>query len=49
MFTPQKRTVEPRDAFENTAFEQRFENVKGCREAALHFFGIQIPLHGLYH
>jgi hypothetical protein len=38
-----KRTVKPGDAFENTAFEQRFENVKGCREAALHLFVKQIP------
>ncbi len=35
MFTPEKRTVKPGDAFENTAFEQWYENVKGCIEAAL--------------
>jgi hypothetical protein len=29
VFTPKKRTVKPEDAFENTAFEQWFENVKG--------------------
>jgi hypothetical protein len=37
MFTLKKRTVKPGDAFENIAFEQWFENVKGCREAAIHF------------
>jgi hypothetical protein len=31
------------DAFENTAFEQWFENVKGCREADLYIFVKQIP------
>ncbi len=31
-----KRTVKPGDAFENTAFEQWFENVRGCTEAGLH-------------
>jgi hypothetical protein len=36
MFTPKKRTVKPGGAFENTAFEQWFEDVNGCREAALH-------------
>jgi hypothetical protein len=36
VFTHKKRTVKPGDAFENTAFEQWLENVKGCREAALH-------------
>jgi hypothetical protein len=41
--TPIKRTVKPGDAFGNTAFLQWFENVKGCREAALHFFVKQIP------
>jgi hypothetical protein len=43
MFTPKKRTVKPGHAFENTAFEQWFENVKCCREAALHLFVKQIP------
>jgi hypothetical protein len=43
MFTPKKRTVKPGDGFENSAFEQWFENVKGCREAALHLFVKQIP------
>jgi hypothetical protein len=38
MFNPKKRTNKPRDAFENTAFEQWFENVKGRREACLHVF-----------
>jgi hypothetical protein len=38
MFTPKKRIVKPGDAFENTAFEQWFENVRGCNEAALHLF-----------
>jgi hypothetical protein len=43
MFTPKKRTFKPGYAFENTAFEQWFENVKGCREAALHLFLKLIP------
>jgi hypothetical protein len=43
MFTPKKRTVKPGDAFENTAFYQWFEDVRGCREAALHLFVKQIP------
>jgi hypothetical protein len=43
MFTPKKRTVKPGDAYKNSAFEQWFENVKGCREAALHLFVKQIP------
>jgi hypothetical protein len=47
MFTPtkkkKKRTVTPGDAFENNAFEQWFENVRGCREAAIHLFVKQIP------
>jgi hypothetical protein len=30
MFTPKTRTVKPRDAFENAAVQQWFENVKGC-------------------
>jgi hypothetical protein len=30
-----KRSIKPGDAFENTAFERWFENVKGRREAAL--------------
>jgi hypothetical protein len=38
MFIPKKRTVKPGDAFENTAFWQWFENVRGCREAVLHLF-----------
>jgi hypothetical protein len=42
MFKPKKRTVKPRDAFENAAFEQWFENVRGCREAALHLIVKQI-------
>jgi hypothetical protein len=36
MFNPKKRTVKPGDAFEITTFEQWFENLRGCREAALH-------------
>ncbi len=36
-------TVKPGDAFEIIAFEQWFENVRGCREAALHLFVKQIP------
>jgi hypothetical protein len=43
MFTPKKRTVKPGDAFENIAFEQWFEIVRDCREAALHFYVKQIP------
>jgi hypothetical protein len=43
MFTPKKVTVEPGDAFKNPASELVFENVKGCREAALHIFVKQIP------
>jgi hypothetical protein len=43
MFTPKKRTVKPGDAFENTAFELVFENVRGCREVAIHLFVKQIP------
>jgi hypothetical protein len=43
MFIPKKQTFKPGDAFENTAFEQWFENVKGCREAALHLFMKQTP------
>jgi hypothetical protein len=43
MFAPKKRTVKTGDAFENTAFEQWFENVRGCREAALHLFVKQVP------
>jgi hypothetical protein len=43
MFTLKKQTTKPGNAFENTAFEQWFENVKGCREAALHLFVKQIP------
>jgi hypothetical protein len=43
MFTPKNRTVKPGDAFENSAFDQWFENVKGCRERALHLFVKQIP------
>ncbi len=43
MFIPKKRTVEPGDAFQNIAFEQWFENVRGFREAALHLFVKQIP------
>ncbi len=38
MFTLKKRTVKSGYAFENTAFEQWFENVKGRREACLHVF-----------
>jgi hypothetical protein len=40
---PKKQTVKPGDDFENNAFEQCFENVRGCREAALHLFVKQIP------
>jgi hypothetical protein len=43
MFTPEKRTVKPGDAFENTAFELWFENVKGRREAALSLSVKQMP------
>jgi hypothetical protein len=43
MFTIKKRTVKPGDAFENTAFEQWFENVRGCRGAALHLSVKQMP------
>jgi hypothetical protein len=45
MFTQKKkkkRTVKPGDAFENAAFEQWFENSKGCGEAALRLFVKQI-------
>jgi hypothetical protein len=42
-FTPKKQTVKPGDAFKNAAFELWFENVRGCREAALHSFVKQIP------
>jgi hypothetical protein len=35
MLNPQKRTVKPGDAFENTAFEQWFENVRAVEK--LHF------------
>jgi hypothetical protein len=38
-----KRTIKPGDAFEYIAFEQWFENVRGCREADLHLFVKQIP------
>jgi hypothetical protein len=41
--TPENVTVKPGDAFENTAFEQWFENVRGCRKAAFHEFVKQIP------
>jgi hypothetical protein len=34
MFIPKKRTFNPGNAFENTAFLQVFENFRGCREAA---------------
>jgi hypothetical protein len=43
MFTSKKRTVKPGDTFENTAFQQWFENVTGFREAALHLFVKQKP------
>jgi hypothetical protein len=43
IFTPQKRTVKPGDAFGNAACSQWFENVRDCREAALHLFVKQIP------
>jgi hypothetical protein len=43
MFTLKKRTVKPGDAFEDTAFEHRFENVECCREAAVHLFVKQKP------
>jgi hypothetical protein len=43
MFTPKKGTFKPGDGFENAAFEQWFENVRDCREAALHLFVKQIP------
>jgi hypothetical protein len=45
MFTQKKKkkTVNPGDAIENTAFGRWFENVKGRREAALHVFAKQIP------
>jgi hypothetical protein len=47
--SPPKRTVKPGDASENTAFEQWFENVRGCTEAALHLFVKQIPPTGSWH
>ncbi len=40
---PQKRTVKPGDAFEKIVFGQWLENVRGCREAALHLFVKQVP------
>jgi hypothetical protein len=45
MITLKKQTVKPRDALknENTAFQQWFENARGCGEAALHLFVKQIP------
>jgi hypothetical protein len=43
MFIPKKRTVKPADAFENIAFSQWFENVRGRRGGALHLFVKQIP------
>jgi hypothetical protein len=49
MFNPKKRTVKPGDAFENTAFEQWFENVKGYREAALPSCVKQAPLTDSWH
>jgi hypothetical protein len=49
MFTPKKRIVKPGDAFENNAFWQWFENVRGCREAALNLFVKQIPLTDSWH
>jgi hypothetical protein len=36
------RTVKPGDAFENTAFELVFENVRDFREDAIHLFVKQI-------
>jgi hypothetical protein len=42
MFIPKKRTIKPGYTFENTAFLQWFENVRGCREAALRVFVKQI-------
>jgi hypothetical protein len=47
--TPKKRTVKPGDAFEKTAFWQWFENVRGCREAALHLFVKQIAPTSSWH
>jgi hypothetical protein len=49
MFTPKKRTVKPGDAFENTAFELVFDNVRGCREAAIYLFVNQIPRTDFWH
>jgi hypothetical protein len=43
---PKKRTVQPGDAFEDTAFNPGFEIVKfkqGSRVSALRFFVKQIP------
>jgi hypothetical protein len=37
------QVIQPGDAFENTAFELVFENVKGRREAALNLFVKQMP------
>ncbi len=50
MFAPQKkRTVKAGDAFENTQFQQWFENVRGCREADLHIFVKQILRRDSWH
>jgi hypothetical protein len=49
MFTPKKRTGKPGDAFENTVFELAFEDVRGCREAAIHIFVKQIPPKDSWH
>ncbi len=49
MLTLKKRNVRLGDAFENTAFEQWFENARGCREAALHLFVKQIPPTDCWH
>jgi hypothetical protein len=38
-----KQAIKPRDAFENTALQQWFENARGCRGAALCLFVKQIP------
>jgi hypothetical protein len=49
MFTLRKRTMKPGDAFENSAFYQWFENIRGCREAALHLFVKQISPSDSWH
>jgi hypothetical protein len=43
MFTPKNKPLSQEIHLKNTAFELWFENVRGCREAALHTFVKQIP------